>query len=186
MASFPRRSADRRIGPLQFGRNGPGGWWILDGPEIHLGEDVLVPDLSGWRNTRLASPKGPFQSVAPDWACEVLSPSSVRMYRGKKLRIYARKGVGHVWLVDPAARTLEVLERDGSTWRRLGVWPDDDRVKAAPFDAVEVELGLLWPFERRSPVATPRQLSGPEAGTSSVLARSHPRSRIAAFHAPRG
>ena len=156
LVAFPRPSGEHAIvssalgaqlgRPLQLGRGGPGGWWILDEPEIHLAEDVLVPDLAGWRTSRLSSPKGPFQTVAPDWACEVLSPSTARIDRGQKLRIYAREGVGHVWLVDPAARTLEVLERDGATWRLLGVWSGDERVKAAPFDAVEVELGLLWPF----------------------------------------
>src|SRR6476646_4505786 len=63
--------------PFKRGRGGPGGWVILDEPELHLGEDVLVPDLAGWRRERMPElPRAAFFTLAPDWACEVLSPST--------------------------------------------------------------------------------------------------------------
>jgi Uma2 family endonuclease len=100
--------------PFHGGRGGPGGWWILDEPELHLREDVLVPDLAGWRRSRMASlPETAYFPFAPDWACEVLSPTTTRLDRSKKLRVSARERVGHAWLIDPAARTLEILRLEG-------------------------------------------------------------------------
>ena len=97
-------------GPFQQGRGGPGGWWILDEPELHLSQDVVVPDLAGWRRERMAAlPDAPAIALAPDWVCEVLSPSTEAIDRVPKLRIYAREGVGHVWLINPVTRTLEAL-----------------------------------------------------------------------------
>ncbi len=88
--------------PFDDGVGGPGGWWILDEPELHFGEQVVVPDLAGWRRERLpAMPDEAFFSLAPDWVCEVLSPSTERIDRGRKLRIYAEAGVAHAWLVNP-------------------------------------------------------------------------------------
>ena len=132
------------VNPFGRGRGGPGGWWILDEPELHFGDDVLVPDLAGWRRSRLPDPSPAFFTVAPDWICEVLSPSTARHDRVGKLRIYGREGVEHVWLVDPDAHTLECLKRDGETWSLLGTYADDERVRATPFDAVEIELSGLW------------------------------------------
>ena len=131
--------------PFKRGRGGPGGWVILDEPELHLGADVLVPDLAGWRRERMPILDDvPFFTLAPDWACEVLSPSTAKMDRADKLPIYARERVGHVWLVDPRIRTLEVLRREGERWLVVGVWKDDARVRAEPFDAIELELAILW------------------------------------------
>jgi Uma2 family endonuclease len=134
--------------PFKRGRGGPGGWIILDEPELHLGADVLVPDLAGWRRTRMPEiPTTPAIELPPDWVCEVLSPSTAAIDRAVKLPIYSRAGVPHAWLVDPHARTLEVLERDpndGKTWRILGVWRDDAKVRAVPFDAIELDLAILW------------------------------------------
>ncbi len=124
---------------------GPGGWWILDEPELHFGEQVLVPDLAGWRRERLAAiPDEAFFTLAPDWVCEVLSPSTERVDRGRKLRIYAEAAVAHAWLVQPSQRTLEVLRLRDGTWTIVGVWEDAARVRAEPFGAVELELGRLW------------------------------------------
>lgn len=131
--------------PYQRGRGGPGGWWILDEPELHLGADVLVPDLAGWRRERMPEvPDVAWFDLAPDWVCEVLSPSTARLDRVEKLPIYAQAGVDFVWLVDPAARTLEVYRRDGAHWLLLGSHADDARVRAVPFDAIEIELDALW------------------------------------------
>lgn len=133
------------LGPWRLGRGGPGGWLILDEPELHFGEDVLVPDLGGWRRTRMpAMPTAPFIELAPDWVCEVLSPSTAATDRTDKLPLYATESVGHVWLVDPITRTLEVLRLDGARWSLVGTWRDDARVRAEPFDAIELELAALW------------------------------------------
>jgi Uma2 family endonuclease len=132
--------------PFKRGKGGPGGWIILDEPEIHLGEDIVVPDLGGWRRQRMPAlvDDEPYFTVAPDWICEVLSPNTATLDRAKKLPIYAREGVSHAWLVDPRARTLEVLRLEGRNWLVLGVFADDARVRAEPFEVFELELGILW------------------------------------------
>jgi Uma2 family endonuclease len=131
--------------PFRRGRGGPGGWILLDEPELHLDEDILVPDLAGWRRERLPRvPRAPYFTLASDWVCEVLSPSTAKLDRAEKLAIYAREGVGHAWLVDPLERTLEVFRRQGAEWLLLGVHRDDDVVRAEPFDAIELELASLW------------------------------------------
>jgi len=131
--------------PFKRGRGGPGGWLILYGPELHLGADVLVPDLAGWRRERLAeAPLTAAIGVPPNWVCEVLSPSTASLDRGDKLRVYARQNVAHVWFVDPPAKTLEVLALDGATYRIADVFSGDAKVRAKPFDAIELELGFLW------------------------------------------
>lgn len=133
--------------PFRRGRGGPGGWVLLDEPELHLSDDIIVPDLAGWRRERFGDPGDvPFLTLAPDWACEVLSPSTAAVDRTVKLRLYAREQVAHVWLVDPLARTLEVFALDGGAWRLLGAWSGDERVRAAPFEALELELALLWRY----------------------------------------
>ena len=123
----------------------PGGWWILDEPEMHLGPDVVVPDIAGWRRERMARiPDAPWFDLAPDWLCEILSPSTAGIDRGRKLRIYAREGVRHVWLLDPLVRTLEVLVLEGSRWSIAAVHGGSDAVRAEPFAAIELELARLW------------------------------------------
>jgi Uma2 family endonuclease len=132
-------------GPFDRGRNGPGGWLIIDEPELHFGNDVLVPDIAGWRRERLpAPPADAFLTLAPDWICEVVSPSTEAIDRGRKLRIYAREGVVHAWLVDPLRHTLEVLELEAGSFAPLADHHGDTSVRARPFDAVELELRALW------------------------------------------
>ena len=131
--------------PYHGGRGGPGGWWILYEPEIHLHEDVLVPDLAGWRRSRMpVIPETAYFTLAPDWICEVLSPGTARLDRQKKLGVYAREGVGHTWLIDPLQRTLEVLRLEHGQWLILAVHAGDDEVRAAPFDATVLSLATLW------------------------------------------
>ena len=131
--------------PFHRGSGGPGGWWILDEPELHFAEQVVVPDLAGWRRERLpAMPEEAFFSLAPDWVCEVLSPSTGRIDRGRKLRIYAEAGVAHAWLVNPLERTLEVLRLREGAWTIVAVCTDSDTVRIEPFEAIELELGRLW------------------------------------------
>ncbi|MEW5982928.1 MAG: Uma2 family endonuclease [Acidobacteriota bacterium] len=132
-------------GPYDHGIGGPGGWWILDEPELHLGPDVLVPDLAGWRRSRMPNvPDAPFSSVAPDWVCEVLSPSTTALDRKQKLAIYAREQVAHAWLVDPAARTLEILRLEHGRWSILDVHAGSAVVRAEPFSEVDLDLAALW------------------------------------------
>lgn len=132
-------------GPFDRGRGGPGGWVILYKPEAHFDKDVLVPDLAGWRRERLPEiPDAPSMTLPPDWVCEVLSPSSQSIDRVRKMNIYGRHRVSHAWLVDPAAQTLEVYRLDGENWLRVGSWAGDQRVRAEPFDSIELELDGLW------------------------------------------
>ncbi len=135
------------INPFQFGRSGgPGGWWILDEPELHLGADVLVPDLAGWLRERMPQlPETAWFELAPDWVCEILSPSTAREDRVVKMPIYAREGVSHLWLVDPELKTLETYSLEDGRWLLLGSYKEDDKVSAPPFDAIALDLSLLWP-----------------------------------------
>ena len=131
---------------FQFGRGGPGGWWILDAPELHFGEDILVPDLTGWHRERMPDyPDTAFFTLAPDWACEVLSPSTRRVDLHGKRPIYAREGVGHLWLVDPADRTMDAFELREEQWVLIGTAKDDDPVCIPPFNAITFSLADLWP-----------------------------------------
>ena len=131
--------------PYSFGRGGPGGWWILDEPELHLGPDVLVPDLAGWKRERMPQrPDTAYFPLAPDWVCEVLSPSTTRLDRTRKLGVYARERVAHAWLIDPLAQTLEVFRLESGRWSLLAVHAGDDVVRAEPFAEIDLELRLLW------------------------------------------
>ena len=132
--------------PFKRGRGGPGGWIILDEPELHLEQDILVPDLAGWRRERMPAltTDEPYFTLPPDWLCEVLSPRTAASDRARKLPIYARESVGHVWLVDPLQRTLEALRRQGREWLIVTVYEGNVGVRAEPFDAIELDLGILW------------------------------------------
>lgn len=130
---------------FQRGRGGPGGWWIVDEPELHFGADVLVPDLAGWRIEEAPDDRAAaFFEVAPTWVCEVVSPSTGRHDRVGKLPVYARAGVSWAWLVDPLHETLEVFEHRDGAWLLAKAFGGDDTVRAAPFEAIELELSALW------------------------------------------
>jgi Uma2 family endonuclease len=137
------------VGPFHRrpgGPHGPGGWWILDEPELHFGSDVLVPDLAGWRQERMPKvPQAPFVELPPDWVCEVISPSTERIDRGRKLRIYARVKVAWTSLVNPTATTLEVLELGSEGWVLRTVHEGAVTVRVPPFEAVELDLSRWWP-----------------------------------------
>lgn len=141
----------RRLGPFDDDPGEPGGWVILDEPELHLGPnpDKLVPDLAGWRRERMPDALGPEDApahydIAPDWVCEVVSPGTERIDRGKKMRIYRREGVRHAWLINPVAQTLEVYRLDEGRWSLLDTYEGDEVVRAEPFDAIELPLATLW------------------------------------------
>jgi Uma2 family endonuclease len=131
--------------PYQFGRNGPGGWVILDEPEIRLGQDILVPDLAGWKRERFpVAEEHNWISATPDWVCEVLSPGTLRTDKIKKLPLYGRHGVPHCWLIDPIAHTLDVFRLESGKWVIAGFYVEDDKVRAEPFQGIEIDLSNLW------------------------------------------
>lgn len=133
------------IGPFQRGIGGPGGWWIVDEPELHFGEDVLIPDLAGWRQERMSVfKKDAFITLAPDWICEVLSPGTAILDRKLKLKVYGREQVRHAWLIDPTLKSLEVLRLDGASWTMVDTHSGADVIRAAPFQDVELNLAALW------------------------------------------
>ncbi len=129
----------------------PGGWIILDEPELHLGAkpDIVVPDLAGGRRERLgedvfAEGEGAAIAVAPDWVCELVSPRTQRLDRGRKMRLWRREGVAHVWIVDPANESLEVFRLGPDGYILVDTWEGDVSVRAEPFDAIELPLRSLW------------------------------------------
>jgi Uma2 family endonuclease len=143
--------AGELVPPFHHGRSpGPGGWWVAVEPELHLGDDVLVPDLAGWRRERM--PEYPLEAaaveIAPDWLCEVVSPGTEALDRRRKLPVYAREGVDHVWLINPGSRTLEIFRRSGASWVLVTAFAEDEVVRAEPFDAIELDLLLLWGEQR--------------------------------------
>ena len=134
------------VGPFDRGRNGPGGWWILDEPELHLGADIVVPDVAGWRHETMPDyPDAAYFTIPPDWVCEVLSPSTRRIDQNEKRTIYARDGVSHLWFVDPDAQTLEAFELRRGQWVLLTTLSDDAAVSLPPFAAITFPLNALWP-----------------------------------------
>ncbi len=143
------------VNPFGRGSDGPGGWWIVDEPELHLGEDIVVPDLAGWRRETMPEyPDAAYFTIVPDWVCEVLSPSTRRLDLGGKRGIYARESVRHLWFVDPDARTLEAFALRDGRWLLLATLVDDAPVSLPPFDAITFPLDALWP----------EAMAGPERG----------------------
>lgn len=133
-------------GPFQFGNGGPGGWRILDEPELHLREEVVVPDLAGWRRERMPSlPETAWFELPPDWICEVISPSTARYDRGEKRDIYAAFGVAHLWHVDPDASLLEAFDLRDGHWVLLNTFRERGAVAAPPFAEPPFPLERLWP-----------------------------------------
>jgi len=146
----------RLIPPYDLGGGGPGGWWILDEPELHLGRHILVPDMAGWRRERMpVFPDTAYFTLAPDWVCEVLSPATARTDRVLKLPIYAEYGVRWLWLVDPNLRTLETYRLSEGYWLLEGAWQEAEEVSAVPFDGIVISLADLWPPSAPAPEDAP-------------------------------
>lgn len=136
---FGRRHADEGL---------PGGWWIIDEPELHLRLDlrVTVPDVAGWRRERMPNPPRDTHkmTVVPDWVCEVLSPSSRGFDSVIKMNAYADAGVEWAWLVEPADMHVDVFRREGKGWEQIASAEGSVVVRLPPFDAVELDLGEWW------------------------------------------
>jgi len=135
------------LGPFDHGRNGPGGWWIIAAPGIELPNNTkeLSPDVAGWRREKMpVLPNVAAFTQAPDWACEVVSPATAGADRVRKMRIYARESVGHLWLVDPLAKTLEAYRLQDAHWVVASTHTGSERVRAEPFAAVELEIARWW------------------------------------------
>jgi Uma2 family endonuclease len=133
--------------PFLRGRGGPGGWWILIEPDVYFGaNDIVSPDLVGWRRERVPRFPGtrPIMTV-PDWIGGVLSPSNERRDRIQKAELYLTAGVPFYWIIDVAERTLEAYRSHEGAWMRLGAWTDGDQPRIAPFEAIELDVGGLFP-----------------------------------------
>lgn len=131
--------------PYDKGSGGPGGWWILDEPECHLGDDIFVPDIAGWRKENMPKlPETAWFELAPEWVCEVLSPSTARLDRAEKMPLYAHYGVKYIWLVDPDLKTLEAYKNVNGQWVLLTTLDNDKDVSVEPFDAISFSLSALW------------------------------------------
>lgn len=130
----------------QFGRGGGSdGWWLLIEPELHLQDDVLVPDVAGWRRSRMPEfPQGASIDVAPDWVCEVLSPSTARLDRMRKLPRYAHHAVAYAWIVDPIVKGVEIFRLTGDLYTFIDALEGNEVVRAEPFATFELDLSYLW------------------------------------------
>lgn len=153
-APLPRHSkvqgAVRRFigGPFDDddGHGGPGGWWSFVEVDIQLGRhDVVRPDLAGWRRERLPDPgnQRPI-TIVPDWICEVLSPSTAALDRVTKQKLYAERGVGHYWIIDVEARTLEAYELAAGRWLVIDTYDETTTARVPPFAEVELPIGRLF------------------------------------------
>ena len=132
--------------PYYLGQGGgPGGWIIIVEPEIGLGEHTMVPDLAGWKRERFPIEEDHnWISAAPDWVCEILSPNTFRTDKIKKMPIYAHHGVGYIWLIDPVAMTMDAFRLESGRWSLLASFSENDKVRAEPFQEIEINLGDLW------------------------------------------
>ncbi|MEZ4443719.1 MAG: Uma2 family endonuclease [Polyangiaceae bacterium] len=142
VASFLGVRLGRRFG--WDADDGPGGWVFLNEPELRLGDEIRCPDLAGWRLERYEEPEDNPITLVPDWICEVLSPTTARIDRGEKMPLYAEHGVGHLWIIDPMMKTLEIYRREGPLWLVVENHGGDDVVSAEPFAAAPLDLGALW------------------------------------------
>lgn len=132
--------------PFGRGRGGPGGWFILDEPELHFDDDVVVPDLAGWRVERLPADarKQAFFTIVPDWIAEIASPKTTQRDRLVKVPLYAARGVTHLWLIEPVDARIESYQLVDARWSWIGTWADERDAHIPPFDAVPMDLVALW------------------------------------------
>ena len=132
-----------RLRPVIIARNRRSS--SIDEPELHSGEEIVVPNLAGWRRERMSNhPNTAYFTLALDWVCEVLSGSTRKVDLHEKRPIYAREGVGHLWLVDPIDRTLDEFELHDGKCLLIAIAKDDEPVSIRPFDAITFCLDDLW------------------------------------------
>ena len=135
-------------GAFEFGLNGPGGWKFVFEPELHWGPaerlDVLVPDIAGWREERFVDSLDGYFHVVPDWICEVASPSTAHVDRMKKMPLYARQKVSHVWLPDPKTWLVDVFRFEKTRYSLVGTYGGNDAIRAEPFEEVEIPPAFFW------------------------------------------
>lgn len=144
-------SLDRRFAAsTSDGSEPPTGWVFAPGPELWLDgaeprSRVLVPDVAGWRRERFArAPDCHSLVVAPDWVCEILSPSTQRYDRLQKAAAYVGAGVAWTWLIDPVARFVEVFERHDAAYVRVAAVGAEERAALPPFGGEAVALAAWW------------------------------------------
>ena len=158
------------LGPAFSRKNRSGDWWVLNKPELHLGEDILVPDIVGWRRDRMPKlPDEAYFTQAPDWACEILSQVTMTLDVGMKRAIYAREGVAHLWFVDPDARILEAFELRDGQWTLLRTLMENDTVSLPPFEAINFSLCDLWPDDGKNHPDTDEDNSHEDVNSERVF-----------------
>lgn len=81
---------------------------------------------------------------APTLVIEVLSPSTERTDRGRKLDLYARHGIGYYWIVDPVARVLDSYVLEGGAYRLVGRLAGEQPVALPPFGDLLLDPAALW------------------------------------------
>ena len=130
--------------PFGVGDGGPGNWIFAAEPELHLDDEILVPDIAGWRRDRFVKPEGAFFEQVPDWVCELLSPSTARHDRINKMSLYADFDVQYAWLIDPVAKTLEAYRNENGQWLQIATLGEEGEVSFEPFEAASFPLESLW------------------------------------------
>lgn len=155
------------MGAFEYGQNGPGGWRFVVEPELHWGSpdrlEVLVPDIAGWREERFVDSLDGYFHVVPDWICEVASPSTAHVDRMKKMPLYARQKVSHVWLPDPKTWLVDVFRFEKTRYSLVGTYGGDKPIRAEPFDEVEIPPAFFWGTS-----APPAEDSGPKPKAKAV------------------
>jgi Uma2 family endonuclease len=165
----PRRFIDERVNGVEFRSPRPpariayttgvlvntvynavdesgGGWWILFRPELHLGGDILVPDIVGWRRDRMPELLDvEFFDSVPDWVCEVTYPATYLLDLYHKLMAYARHGVANGWLVTPEIRGIEVWGLSRGHWTLIDAGDADQTLRVEPFEP-EIDFARLWVY----------------------------------------
>ena len=123
-----------------------GGWTLRSRIEVKFGDDFLVPTFSGWKGDVLKNPPDTnWVELVPDWVCEIHTAETRKFNMIDKTEIYAAAGVRHLWFLDTEDRTLICHENRDGLWTVIATLKDDDLVCVAPFDAVTLSLGELWP-----------------------------------------
>lgn len=124
------------------------GWWIEQEPDVRFGDRTTSPDIAGWRVERCPDPPdGSPITLLPDFCCEVLSPSTARKDRKKKLPLYAKFGVEWIWIIDPDLYLVEVYQSFNGKPLLIETAEENDKIKLPPFD-LEIDFSRFWIFPK--------------------------------------